>query len=87
MTWDRCYQCKCQMWMPDALNEAALWWGRYKMTYRQLLEAIQTANELRDEINRVRRDVRRWKGTPEEQDQADAIFRAADRALDQEIDQ
>lgn len=24
MTWRTCYKCKCQMWVPDALNEAAL---------------------------------------------------------------
>ena len=24
MTWNTCFKCKCQMWIPDALNEAAL---------------------------------------------------------------
>lgn len=24
MTWNTCYQCKCQMWIPDSLNDAAL---------------------------------------------------------------
>lgn len=24
MTWNTCYKCKCQMFIPDALNEAAL---------------------------------------------------------------
>lgn len=24
MAWNTCHNCKCQMWIPDALNEAAL---------------------------------------------------------------
>jgi hypothetical protein len=24
MTWNRCHRCKCQMWIPDELNSAAL---------------------------------------------------------------
>lgn len=24
MAWNDCYKCKCKMWVPDALNEAAL---------------------------------------------------------------
>ena len=54
------------------------------MTYRQLLEAIKTANELQAEVDRVSLDRRRWNGTAEEQDDAEALFRAADNALDQE---
>lgn len=55
------------------------------MTYRQLAEAINTMNELQHEVEKCRLDSRRWKGTPEEQDSANARFQQADSALDQEI--
>ena len=55
------------------------------MTYRELLEAISTARELESALETARGDRRRFSGTPEQQDEADAFFRAADRALDEPI--
>jgi len=56
------------------------------MTYRQLLEAIKTAKEIEAALDVARLNPKRWKGAPEEQDRADAAFRAADVALDREIE-
>jgi hypothetical protein len=55
------------------------------MTYRELLEAIGRAKELKAECDTACENPKRWKGTAEEQDDADALVRAADRALDGEI--
>lgn len=57
------------------------------MTYRQLLEAIQTANELQRACDLCRCDPKRHRGTPEEQDEADARFSSADAALDHNIEE
>lgn len=56
------------------------------MTYRELLDAIRTANRLQDarDIAASARD--RWRGTPEERDIAEARFYSADARLDQQID-
>jgi hypothetical protein len=56
------------------------------MTYRELAEAINVMNELQREVEKYRMDKRRWNGTCEEQDEANARFHTADAALDQEID-
>jgi hypothetical protein len=56
------------------------------MTYRQLLEAIKTARELEDALEMARSNPKRLYGTPEEQDNANALMRQAGNALDQEIE-
>jgi hypothetical protein len=55
------------------------------MTYRELLEAIQVGEELQRALDHARSNPKRFKGTLEEQDEADALMRIADRALDEEI--
>lgn len=57
------------------------------ITYRKLLNAIETAKELNSEVEYIK-SIRRWKGTPQQQDEDEdeAAILTAEEKLDQKID-
>lgn len=52
-----------------------------RITYRNLLDAIAKAKELLEDYEYVACNTALWRGTPEEQDRAEARLREADNAL------
>jgi len=57
------------------------------ITYRQLIDAYRRANELAYEAACASGSPLRWHGSAEQRDDADARLRAADVALDQEVEE
>lgn len=56
-----------------------------RITYRNLLDAIDRAKELSLAYNDAANNRARFLGTPEEQDRAEAWLREADNALNSEV--
>jgi hypothetical protein len=55
------------------------------MTYRELFAAIQEAFERSTKANIAAANLKRFTGSQEQRDEADAQFQAADNKLDEQI--
>lgn len=55
-----------------------------RITYRNLLEAIETARRLQQEADRLSLSTD-WYGTPEQRDKINTLRRIAEAALDGDV--
>lgn len=55
------------------------------MTYRQLLDAIRVAHKLEEDVDKAANNPKRWGGTAEQRDNAEAELNSANHALDEEV--
>lgn len=84
MSWNTCCKCKCQMWIPDALNEAALA-ARNKIAFFCAYGHEQYYIEGESEETKLRRERDRLTQRLAEKDDAIKYQREAREAAERRL--